>query len=199
MNYQQLRTEFINHGFQDLSPTRHDRFLNDTYQEICDLEAWPFLETTTSGNAPLTITDIRAVLSVIDTTSLAPLPWRDKRTVRELDPTLALTGSPECWYLDTATSLKVYPANTSDTISVFYLKIPTGLAAAADAPLIPTRYHSLIVEGAAIRAYREMGNEDAALAAQAWYDQRIEHMRNALLVNNYDTAADMSVFGSTDW
>lgn len=200
MNLSQIRQEVQDRGFDFDAAARIDRWINRAYQRINDRHAWPFLETTTTGAAPLTISDIRNVLSVIDTTNELPLEWEDQRSIRERDPTLNNSGNPESWYLD-GSQLKVYPANTTNSLSVIYLKVPAELTADADTPIFAARYHYVLVDGAVSFAYKDTDNFEAWDAMKAEFEEGLQEMANILLVPNYDTPAEItpSFFGSTDW
>jgi hypothetical protein len=187
-------------GFDpDTSTTRLNYWINRAYHRICEREAWPFLETTTTGTAPLSITDLRAVLSVVDSTNESTLTYEDFRTIREDDPTLATSGTPYCWYQSAATTIAVYPTQAV-SLSVRYLKFPTDLSSGADTPVIPTRYQYLIVEGAVGYAYRDTDNYEAAQAVEEVFDRGVLEMGDTLLVPNYDSLRSLvSYDASTDW
>lgn len=194
-----LRQELYDRGFDYLSTTRARYFLNRSYLRACERYPWPFLETSTTGTAPLTISDIRAVLSVTDQTIGSPLSFRDSRTVREEDPTLAATGNPDFWYLSGGTTITVYPPNTTNTLLVGYIQVPDELTADADVPLIPSRFQYLIVDGACWYAYRDSDNSEMADSAFQSYDDAIEEMAESLMVPNMDSMTDIVIRGSVDW
>jgi len=193
-----LRQEVFDRGFDYVSPTRVAYWLNRVYHRACEREPWPFLQATTTGVSPLAISDVRSVLSVVDTTSGSPVVWRDQRTILEEDPNLESTGTPDYWYLASG-SLTVYPVNTTDTISVVYTKVPSDLSSDSDIPLIPTRYHYLLVDGACAHAYEDSDNFEAAANAWNSYFQAIEEMANTLMVEGYDNPNEIVIRGSIDW
>lgn len=191
MQLSDIRTEVKDRGFDFVPDSRINRWVNLGLQRLYDREAWPFLETTTSGTAPLTITDVRAVLSVINTTDKSHVTWRDRRSIREEDPTLALTGTPLYWYLD-GDALTVYPANTSDTLNVLYLKEASDLTNDSDTPLLPDRWHYLAVDLAVLEAYKDTDNAESWNFLKAIVEEDIARMGAALLVQNYDSAAEIT-------
>lgn len=145
MDLSDLREELQGRGFDFLSPARCDAYLNAAYKEINDTADWPWLETTTSGTAPLTITDLRSILYVHDTTNDKPLKPADVRRLGELYATdLTTTGTCELYWLDGTTTLKVQPPDTTSSLSVRYLKNAATLALDADVPIVPTGHHLLI-------------------------------------------------------
>ena len=197
-----LRTEFLARGFNDYeasaSNTRKDRLLNAAMHRICEREPWPFLITTTTGNSPLTISDLRAVLSVVDTTNRRQLDPEDIRTIREADPTLAVTGPPECWYQSAATIIGCWPT-TVTALSVRYIKVAADLSLSTDSPVIPTRYHEVIVDGACAMAYRARNNVEMAEACRTAFEEGILQMSDSLLGIQYDATMGIVVSGSNDW
>src|SRR5258706_7930717 len=100
-----LRTEFFARGFNYLDDsgagqTRATTWINDAYHEICEASDWPFLETTaTPGAAPVTLTDLRKVLTVHDATTHLPLrPTNRKWIVAHYGDVASSTGSPRFYY-----------------------------------------------------------------------------------------------------
>ncbi len=202
MQLSALRVEVQSRGFDYLPAARINTWINYAYHDVCHRQAWPFLETTTSGTAPITISDFGHALSVVDTTGNGPLQWEDMRTILEFDPSLSATGSPELWYLN-GSALTVYPASTTNTISVRYLKVPTDLSADTDTPILPSRFHYILVEGALVKAYKDDDEEQGAQAATGEFELGLLRMQAELLVPNFDSAATIapSVYGASgsDW
>jgi hypothetical protein len=147
MDLTAAQTELKARGGDYLSTARLTTFLNDAKNELEDFFVWPWLETTTTGTAPLTISDLKHVLYVVDTTNQAELTGASAQyIVEDLDETITTTGTPDVWWLDGTTTLKVYPANTSASLSVRYVKFSPELSAGADTPLIPVRNHNLWID-----------------------------------------------------
>ena len=61
MNLGTARTELQARGFDYLSTARCNTFLNRALYILNEQESWPFLETTVSGAAPLTISDLSLI------------------------------------------------------------------------------------------------------------------------------------------
>jgi hypothetical protein len=134
----QMRQELKSRLPDFLGDTRCNRLINEAYQEICEQEAWPFLEATTTGAAPLAISDLRDVLYVIDTTNDRKLISADVRNVADTDPQFDTTlGTPYCYWLSGDT-VEVYPGST-DSLSVRYTRVPSDLASDGDTSVIPSR------------------------------------------------------------
>jgi len=190
LNLSELRTEFFARGFDYLSSgpqTGPNNYLNRAYHSICDAYEWPFLEADASGTAPLVVSDLRAVLGVVDTTTQVQLRFIDRRNLLRIDPMVNTAGSPALWYTENGTTIKVYPTNGTDQISVHYAKVPDDLSDSTDVPIIPSRFHMLIVDQAVVYAYEDSDNLEAASATQVVVDRRMEEMRQALTNPNLDT------------
>lgn len=186
MNYSALVAEAQARGFDDLTTTRMGRYVNQAYKSICNRAAWPFLRATTTGTAPLTISDLRAVLNVVDTTTNAKLYHADRRhLIESVDTLLTTTGTPTYWYQESRTVIKVYPANTTDTLSVHYLKVPATLTG-TDSHLIPEEFEDLIIDGAVIRAYKDDDRLDDAATLSQFFNEGLREMMDALLSRNHD-------------
>lgn len=188
MQYVDLRTELARRGFDYLTDAALGQYINDAYRiDICEAEEWPFLRSSTSGTAPLTTSDLRTVESVIDTTQgLRLMPLDTREITNYLDTDLTTTGAPVYYYLSASQTISVYPANTSDTISVRYWKVATVLSADADEPVFDSRWHSLIVDAAVARAYEDDDEWDAAQVASDRFGRRLDAMRASLLAYQHD-------------
>lgn len=198
MTGQDIITEVKARGFDYVSDTRILTWANRQYHRINDSEAWDFLEAETTGTAPLTISDLRAVLSVISTTSEVVVEWDDIRTIREYDPDLTSTGTPEWWYLDDG-AITTYP-ESSDTLSVRYIKTAADITTGTE-PIWPDRYHYILVDLSVLEAYKDSDNFDSFNALRPLVEEDLAVMRSTLLVPNYDSAARIapSWLASTDW
>lgn len=192
-----LKTELLARGFEDLDSTRQGYFINRAYQQLAEAYPWPFLRTTTTGTAPVTISDLRAIQYVVDSTNDFELSGVDERTVRDMDPDLAVTGTPELWWLSGSATLNVWPVNTTASLTVVYYKVPAELTG-TDATLIPARYEYLIVDAAVILAYRNSDNLDAAIALQGDFDLNVQRMAETLLDRNFQNP-DLIVSGGDGW
>lgn len=196
MTYDQIITEVEARGFHHIDSTRIGRWVNKRYRRVNASQPWTFLETTASGAPPLTISDLRAVLSVVDTIAEEPIYFEDVRTILENDPNLETTGSAAYWYIEGST-IAVWPVST-DAISVRYLNRPADLTT-GQSPVWPSEYHYILVEGAVADAYRNTDNFEAAGTIEQEIANDVASMGEDLLVTNYDTPRDMLMTGSTDW
>lgn len=150
-------------GYNRFSTSRLDSWLNSAKNRFEDYTDWPWLKTTTTGTAPLTISDLRRVLSVVDSSAKLPVEQVAADAIIEYaSADLTLAGSPSGWYLSSDTVLTTFPVGTG-SLSVRYLKFSPELSAGADTPLIPARYRTAWVDLAEVEALR-FGVKDAASA-----------------------------------
>jgi hypothetical protein len=181
VNAEELTAALREEGFEYLSTTKALRYINDAYLlDICEEEDWPFLEATAEGAAPLEISDLRAVESVIDSTQEVELRPLDRRhIVADVDTNLTTVGTPAYYYLTEGKTVNVYPISTTDTLKVRYWKVPTELSGTAS-PLLPTRFHSLIVDGAVARAYENSDDHELRQVKEEVFQARLARMRESL-------------------
>lgn len=188
MNLTALRAEFVARGYDYVDSggtTRQDSFINRGYHRICEEADWPFLQIVASGTAPLSsLTDIREVIYVLDTTNNAELQGSTANDIAYLDPNVSTAGTPQYWWLDQDT-IKVYPTSASASLSVRYVKVPTDLSSGSDTPVLPTRYHPLIVDAAVLEAAKDADDLNTLQVLQADYDRRIQEMKRTLLNRNH--------------
>lgn len=177
MNYSELVDEYQARGFDLLGDTRAGQHINWAYLELCGLHQWPFLEESATGTAPLSITDLGTIEAVVDLTrnvELFPVEYRD--LIAEYGD-LSTTGTPDFYYIaNPSGTLQVatYPV-TTNTIGVQYWEVPAELTG-TDEPVVPARYHDIIVDLAVVRGYRDSDNHAAAEALQAHVDRRVQQM-----------------------
>lgn len=179
MNFSELKAELQARGFDMISDTRAGRMINTAYLGLCGLYQWPFLEDSAVGTAPLQISDLGTIEAVIVTSDsnreLAPATFQ--WLISEFGD-LSADGTPEYYYVaNPSGSLQVaiYPEDSSVTIGVQYYEIPAELTG-TDTPVVPTRFHDIIVDMAMIQAYRSRDNHGAAEGLQAHVDRRIAQM-----------------------
>lgn len=184
-----LRTEFQARGFDFDSAARVDAWINRAYMELAEEEEWPWLYTTTSGAAPLAVSDVRMIESVIDTTTGVKLVPLDRRHLTDISNDLAITGSPTFYYFSAESTIDVYPAAT-DTLAVRYWKVPAELSADGDTPLLPSRFHQLLVDGALVFGYYDTDNFEAALQCRDLFESGKARMRESLMVRQADRPDD---------
>jgi hypothetical protein len=191
MNLGELRVELGARGYDYLLQdqagiNRANRWINEGYtRDICDRQPWPFLEMTATGAAPLSVDDVRDVLSVVDFTNGSVLTATDRRDLTAIDPKNTGTGTPWSYVLDGLDTFSTYPTSTT-SLSVRYIGTPPLLANDADEPLVPVRFQNLIVDAAVIRALRDSDNWDAAAAAKQAFKEDLAEMEDAYFSRSFD-------------
>lgn len=200
VTFSALLDELYGRGFDYLNQdsagqTRAKRWVNQSYQQLCEEARWPFTEATATGLSPLSIPDLREVESVRGTVGQR-LQWLDRRTLIDSFGDLTTAGSGRYWYIEAGNSLSVYP--TGDTVTVRYHKVPKELVNDFDEVVVPPRFADLIVDGAAIRAYKDSDNFEAVAALkQEWLDG-VERMKRSLLYQHNGPEYIVEVTGSDD-
>jgi hypothetical protein len=112
VTFAELQTEFYARGFSYLNEdaagrTRAKAWLNEAYlEDVCADEPWDFLRTSTSGNAPLTISDLDTIISVVNTTHDCPLTAAEAGQLDDAYQDLTQTGTPEVYYFTGDTTLE---------------------------------------------------------------------------------------------
>jgi len=197
----QLQTEIFARGADYLDTTsdiaRVKTWLNSAYFDMCGREPWPFLEVTLTGvTAPQTITDLRGILSVVDTSTLTPLEGIDRRDLSKTFVDLTQTGFDGYWYLESASdgaggltdTVKLFPVNASDSLEIRYIKVPSQLVNDTDIPVIPDRFLDSLIDGTMTYVHRD--NDDYDLAGQTTqsFEQGIQLMADQLLNRNWMNA-----------
>lgn len=199
MTFSELASEFYARGFDYLNQDaagriRAKRWLNEAYlEDICADEPWDFLRATASGTAPLTVSDVDTIEAVWNDTQDYVLSETTAGDVELAGVDISTAGTAAYWYFTSATTIAVYPTNTMDTLRVRYFKIPTELSADGDTPLLPARWHSLIVDAAVVRAYWDTDNPEMGQALEQRFLNRkakmlaAEHVRSVepLSISSY--------------
>ncbi len=183
MNFGTLKSEVIARGFDFQDSTRVGRWVNQAYTELCDQEDWPFLRATATGPAPLAISNLGVIKSVrrADKTPLEP----------EIDPhadyliDLPATGTALYYYLSGGSTVTVAPLDTG-SITVRYWQVPTDLVSDVDVPIVPARFHELIVLGALRRAALEESDAGDYQGYDAEWLRGLQTMRERMLLWHRD-------------
>lgn len=206
-----LQTEVFNRGADYLDTTsdisRVKSWINNAYLDLCGRQPWPFLEVTLPNqNAPITLTDMRGILSVVDETTLVPLEGIDRRDLSKTFMDLTQQGFDNYWYVEGGNdgnggqvdTLKVYPVNSTDLLEVRYIKTPAQLVNDTDIPLLPDRFTYALVDGAMVYVHHDNDDYDLAQQAQQAFEQSIGRMGDELLNRNWMNA-ERQFSTDTEW
>lgn len=198
------------HGFQNRATAIKLAFLNETYFDICSLEAWPFLQATatlsfngsspTPTNLPSDFGDVVFMQDVATRGSIDPIELQDYRWYG-YDP--AETGDPLYYYfIGDTIYFHPIPPSGSNTVRLDYLKIPTALAADTTEVniLIPKRHHDILWLGAIIKLQGQDDDETLMPVYTHMFDKKLSRMRADLWRKQYQRPDNIkNVEWSDDW
>lgn len=190
MNREEIREELIASGAENIArepggEDRLNRWIQQSYRELCDYKPWPFLFDKDEGAAPLTIAELGHVIAVVDVAARNPL---EPITINQMvlgDPTQTGTGKPEYWFTEDNETIQITPTQAGLIIRVLYRKI-VSLLDDADEPIFDPDYHDAIVTRARVKVYKATDNNEAAAEMMKDYEGERDSMVHALLKPNYD-------------
>lgn len=201
MTLSEARDELRARGFDGLTDDRCDIFLNAGKNALEDYAPWPWLDASMTGTAPLTITDLKAVRHVWNSGSGLPLRGAERDYLRgQYGPDLTTTGTSEWWYLTGVSVLSVYPADTSSTFAVDYIKTSPELDDDTDEPLHPERLNQVWIDLSAVEAYIDADEPEMAAAIQQKAERRLAFAVGVYFGRNLQNGQDQALsFTSLDW
>lgn len=191
-----LRTELSARGYDYLETSRLNRYINRGAAMLYDEYPWPFLESEATGDAPLTISDLGQVLSVVDSTTGDELTMEDGRFITNVDPDANDTGNPTSWYARNGI-INVYP-NTAASLTVRYIAAPPDFTSDTDEPLVPQQYRNLITDAAVYLALKDNDEFGAANEAKALYDAEVAQMRSRLSISSLQGGMSVVLTGGIE-
>lgn len=187
MNVDQATAEVMARGFDYLPASRILIMLNAAKNTFEDQWAWPWLDQTVTGAAPLSVDRLKHVYYVQDTGRDTELTSLDVRSLAQDGTPLDQPGSPIHWWLNgptgptETTTINTWPVGPA-TLEARVQAASPELALPADTPLIPVRHHPLWLDYAVVRGYHDSDNFTGAQMLQADIQ-----MRTQLLVIQYET------------
>lgn len=174
---------YLNDGGSELA--RVKRWVNEAYHELCEEADWPFLETVVTGAAPLALTRARNVAVVYDDTDKCDLTPSTQQAVISQYGDVPTDGIPLYWYSVTSATdtitVKTAPAPSGKTLRVVFYQHPADLSGDTDEPIVPSRWHYLIEEGAVRRAYADADQDTEAARCEGTRQLGLVSMRKYLL------------------
>jgi hypothetical protein len=215
MNLGQLQTAVQALGYGSDTATQQAYFLNAVYREVCSSDRWPFLEsqnlvqTMSIGSNTIAIpTDLNgdpiefidavrwgigapsATNSMYDTDNVEP------QVMRSLEVNWnGQTGTPEKWSL-IAGVIHVWPwPDQVYTLYIDYTEGPADLVSSTDTPVIPARWHDVLVFGAA--KYMAQRERDI-YSTETWdgvYEQKLQKMRQSYFLRQRQTSSTVAKSG----
>lgn len=186
MNFNELVDELLARGTDYLdedasSLARAQRWINQAYQDILGLHAWPFVTTFIVGATDagtVTAADLRRILFVTVVSAGATEPSDtplDRVLIEDLvrdGIDLTLTGTPEVYYVE-AGVVKSYPLG--GTLRLDYIKRVPPMTGTNE-PVFDSQYHNIIVDKAMVLAYKDNDNFEAATTLQTMLDADLRSM-----------------------
>lgn len=201
-DFSTLQADLFALGFDTLNDAgtglaRAKRYLNLAYKELVGEELWSFRETDATGAAPLTITDLGVVASVVDTAQRRPLQPVERQTLVDAYTIVTTAGSPRYFFL-LGKQVNTFPVG--GTLSVHYWKQAADLSASGDLPIVPDEWHDGILLGAARRAaLREAQDYELARAYEGERQQVLKQMIDEGLAQVQDNYSIVDYGASEDW
>lgn len=180
----ELQTELYARGFDYLGTdaagiARAKRWLNQAESRIVTEELWPLRLTTAAGAAPLTVTDLGKILTVVDYgNNFRPLIAMTEVELTDID--LNAEGVPLVYWL-VNTVVRVWPYRDT-SISVRHYKLAAALTADTDVSLIPDRHIDVVVDDAVRRAAKDNSDWETVRAMAESIEQGLGVMRAEMLV-----------------
>lgn len=194
MNLGEIRAEVESRGYDYVSDSRLNLWIKQGYRWVCSLEPWPFLETTISGQAPLTVADLSQLLHVSSEDRV--LRGADYRDIKDRDPNLDDVGTPEFWYL-TGDTINTWPTS-SEVLEVRYVRKPAELSSDSDVPLIPEAHHPILVDYAVMAGLKDNDEYEQAQGLRAVIDAQVQDLRDQIMVRNYQNPQTLVQSGLPD-
>lgn len=198
MNYGELQTEVLNHGFQTSMQPRVKTWLNEGYQtmlrkarlsEYTQFEdiAVPAGQLVIALPTPAMVTAKTDVDSVLGLTNLPTQTALSRILPTSVDLTTAgARGVPQAYYLDAAGINLVPLPQSATTIRLRYLFMVPALSADADTPLLPSYYHDALVAYAVSRGYRAEDDSQQAQYFMGDFDRRTSEFIVAMRAESVD-------------
>lgn len=195
MDISDVLDELDDHGFSDTAQERKLSVVNDTIQDICAREPWPFLEasaaiTLSAGDeAPTLPARFRAAIGlIIPSQGVVMTPERLDTIAKTYPNSLASTGLPYFYYF-VGSELRVLPVPGTDYAAMlFYLQdhpevdentLGTEL-------LIPSRHHRAIVLGSVTKLYAMEDDPELSALFNQQYEERLARMESDSWKRQYD-------------
>lgn len=196
MTFTDLINELKASGFDYLSGSRLEDWVQRSYAQLSARYKWPWLEWTEEATAPFEFKnkDLRYVLSVLDTTQGRTLWGVERQWLRERFPLLEEEGSPVYWFLQNQEEFRTFPTN-EDKVAVRYIRKAPKLAA-SDEPLIPSEWQYAIVDLARVFALKDNDQYEVARELRQDVEATVNEMIADQLQRNWQVAQTVDRSGT---
>lgn len=195
MNFSELKDELFARGTDYLEEdaagiARAERWINQAYRRILNLQAWPFLQAVATGPAGegyVQINDLRKIRYVVDLTngptSGRPLSRRTREDLTLAGEDVDIEGTPESYFVEQGIFVQGWPRG--GTIQVYYVKRVDPLTG-TDSPLFDEEYHDIIIDLAMMKAYKDSDNFEALAATKQEAKEALDAMVNDYMLDSRD-------------
>lgn len=180
MNRAAIRAEVQNHGFDAVTATRINQWIDNAHQEIVCEDLWPFRKAYIVGAAPLTIAYTGTIESVWDATASCLVEPIDR--VELLRRGLTLTdagGAASYYYFNDESQINTYPTGVSIEVRLFADAQP--LADDLATPMLPEKHQQILVDRTCAYAAKEIRDWDAYNVYKSEWQAGLDRMRRDLL------------------
>lgn len=167
-----LMSEVRERGYHSIVDPRLKRIANDAVRELARKSiAWPWLEQTVTGTAPLLLPRLRAV---------ADVRGADRRRLRHTslpqlehggDP-LYVSGRGSEFYVDAGGRARTFPDST-EQLTVRYFAWPLVMENPEQGIPVPEELHALVLDLAVIGAAKEMHDWDTVSGLRVLVNEAI--------------------------
>jgi hypothetical protein len=197
------------YGFEDTTTPTKVNAAQAALRSILNRKPWPFLEAVKTlafdGTSPVTttsLTDLRAVMKIIDSSSGQPRRIRFMRT-DDLEEQFSLTdvGTPYYYYF-VGTQLNVYPIpGATQSLRLRYLrKAPVLTETSTEAQvLLPADFHEVWEFRTVANLADSDDDNDVAARFEAKAENGIAQMTEALFALQHDEAEYVHVIDIDDY
>ncbi len=199
-----LATDMIDeidaHGFEDIPVATKVVALNDAIRDICQLEAWPFLETDTEltyDGVTATTTDwpldtFRAMISMMLNGRIHLRHLRLDQVDRFFGPRVDIVGPPLVFYFQNREMRLAPIPRSSDTVKMRYLLAPIDLEVGEDDGIdgdviLPPELHMAAVYGALVNLFMHDDDVEMSDKMEKRRDIRIGRARDGIWRPQYDS------------
>lgn len=197
------------YGFTDTSSTRKLEKINSTVWDINSRDAWPFLEQTIVltfdgvNSTPLNMpTDFQSVMDIVDLSTggkMQPLRLQEADTAMAL--LMSQVGSPYYYYFigETLHFSQIPPSTTSLQMRYYRKQVALLQTDIASAILLPAEHHEAILYGSLFKLYDLEDDTDLSLRFQQLYENKIQNMRQAIWMRQYDRPDHIQITDRYDY
>lgn len=202
------------HGFEDSEEDDKVSVLNDTLQEVCTREPWPFLETFADIDAStdvdadglvdlgMSAPALASVLDIINTANNGrTVHWtRRDEHFKAQAANLSQTGDPYKYYF-VGNDLYLWPIPTSGTFRITYLQVQGDIDADMDDTdiLLPARHLRLLAIGAIAKLHAQEDDPENAALFESQFEKKLQLMRQDVYKKQWDRPDSIQVTDEDDW